>query len=191
VADELPGWTSVGGMLEPDERVAGYAARRQVVKGICRAKGCFRRVALEPATLCGLGLGLIAMRQVERLWKCQRFDGCGLDFHSEPAGRPLRLEHLVGRPHVRLRVRCRMGACRFFRVFRTEEMIAGLRKRRQGDERTEVAALGAMMTSACPTCGKVSWAAEVLWQRTDSVAWKQQGERVFGPVSSSGGIGPR
>jgi hypothetical protein len=118
------------------------------------------------------------MRQVQGLWRCQRLDGCGLDFHNEPPLHPLRLDQFVGRPNVRVRLRCRGDRCKFFRVWRVEEMIAGLVKRRQGDDRTEIEALGKKMTAACPL-KRVNWTAEVLWVSTDTMGWKALGERSF------------
>jgi len=174
-----PGWVSHSGVVEPAETVAAYAARGQAVKGTCRSGGCNRRVELEPKALCGAGLALLNMRQVQGLWRCQRLDGCGLDFHNEPPLHPLRLDQFVGRPNVRLRLRCSGNGCKFFRVWRVEEMIAGLVKRRQGDDRTEVGKLGAMMTTACPLCKRTNWTAEVLWVSTDTMGWKALGERSF------------
>ncbi len=59
--------------------------------------------------------------------------------------------------------------CTFHRLWLVEEMIAGLEKRGQGS-RTEVDELGAKMTTACPTCKRVSWAADILWVSTDTWA---------------------
>ena len=66
-----------------------------------------------------------------------------------------------------------------FRMWRVEEMIAGLEKRSRGGDRTEVEALGGMMSSACPICKKVNWTAEVLWIDTGTMGWKSMGERSF------------
>lgn len=174
-----PGWICSKGVVEPGERVADFAARAQPVKGVCRAWGCYRKVELEPQALCKVGLAALGMRQVQRLWMCQRLDGCGLEFHNEPAALPLRLEQFVGRPNVRLRLFCRGGGCKFFRVYTVEQMIAGLETRKQGGGRTEVAALGGLMTGGCPTCRKTNWAAEVLYVATDTMGWKQLGGRAF------------
>lgn len=178
-SDGLTGWVSTSGVIEPDERVAGYAARGQSVKGVCRTAGCTRRIELEPKELCGKGLSLLTMRQVQQMWRCQRIDGCGLDFHKEPPLYPLRLQPFVGMPNVRVRLRCRGTGCKFFRVWRVEEMIAALIKRGQGDGRTEVEALGAKMTSPCPACKKTNWTADVLWINTDTMGWKVRGEAAF------------
>ena len=174
-----PGWVSSNGVVEPGESVVAYAERGQVVKGACSARGCNRRVELDPKSLCGAGLGLLNMGQVKRLWRCQRLDGCGLDFHNEPPDNPLRLNQFVGKPNVRVRLRCRGNGCKFHRVWRVEEIIAGLTKRRQGDERTEVAALGQMMTTACSLCKRSNWIAEILWVSVETQGWKALGERAF------------
>ena len=174
-----PGWVSHSGVVEPAETVAAYAARGQAVKGACRSSGCNRRVELDPKALCGVGLGQLSMRKVQGLWRCQRLDGCGLEFRNEPPLHPLRLDQFVGRPNVRVRLRCRGDGCKFFRVWRVEEMIAGLTNRRQGDDRTEIEALGKKMTAACPLCKRVNWTAEVLWVSTETMGWKALGERSF------------
>jgi len=90
------------------------------------------------------------MRQVQALWLCHRIDGCRLDFHAEKPLVPLTLGQFVGRPNVRVRLKCRGDRCKFHRLWRVEEMIAGLEKRGQGSSGTEVDGLGAKMTTACP-----------------------------------------
>jgi hypothetical protein len=154
-----------------------------MVKGVCRSPGCFRKVDLDPVKLCKGGLGNLGMTQVERLWKCQRLDGCGIEFHNEPPLYPLRLEQFVGRPNVRVRLRCRGGGCKFFRVYTVEQMIEGLRKRGEGTGNTEVAALGAKMTTGCPACKRTNWVAEVLYVSMETMGWKALGERSFGDAS--------
>ena len=174
-----PGWVSENGVDQPSESVTAYAARFQTVKGVCRARGCTRRVELDPKSLCGDGLALLSMRQVEALWRCQRLDGCGLDFHKEKALKPLTLGQFIGRPNVRVRIRCRGNGCKFFRVWRIEEMIAGLEKRGQGSDRTDIDDLAAKMTTACPMCKRVNWTADLLWVNTETMGWKALGERSF------------
>ena len=93
-----PGWVARYGVVVAMEAVAGYAAHGQVVKGICRAKGCTRRVELDPKALCAVGLGLLTMKQVQTLWRCHRVDGCGLDFQKDRPSNPLILGQFVGKP---------------------------------------------------------------------------------------------
>jgi hypothetical protein len=159
--------------------VNAYAHRVQSVKGVCRARNCSRRVELDPKILCTEGLGLLSMRQVETFWLCHKIGGCRLEFHREKALNPLVLGQFVGRPNVRVRLRCRSERCKFHRVWRVEEMIAGLEKRGQGGARTEVDQLAAKMTSACPARKRVNWIAEILWINTDTMGWRVKGERSF------------
>lgn len=173
------GWWSFQGVLTPRQEVASYGVRGQMAKGVCRQKGCSRRVELEPRELCGKGLGLLLMKQVQELYRCSRVDGCGLQFHDEPFRPPLRLDQLVGRPNVRVRLRCDAGKCRFFRIWRVEEMIASLKERGKGGGSTDVEGLGKMMTTPCPLCKKVNWRADILWQNTDNEGWRRGGEIVF------------
>ena len=174
-----PGWTCADGIVAPGERVADFAARGQGVKGVCQSRGCFRKVELDPQALCKGGLAALGMQQLQRLWMCQRLDGCGLDFHNEPMALPLRLDLFVGKPNVRVRLRRRGGGCKFFRIYAVEQMIAGLERRKQGSGRTEVAALGGLMTGGCPACRKTNWGAEVLYVSTETVGWKAVGGRSF------------
>lgn len=58
-------------------------------------------------------------------------------------------------------------------------MIAGLTRRRQGDDRTEIETLGKKMMTACPLCKRTNWTADVLWVSTDTMGWKALGERSF------------
>jgi hypothetical protein len=163
------GWVSLGGVLEPGSRVAGYAARGQRVKGTCRAKGCNRRVDLDPKLLCGAGYAAVNMRRLRDLWRCHQLDGCELTFYDDVPDHPLRLGHLEGLSHVRLRIRCRADKCRYFRAWRAEEVAKALTDRGAGDERTEIAQLGSLMKAQCPLCGRTSWAVDVLWANTESV----------------------
>lgn len=173
------GWTVRSGVVSPGDRVADYAARQQEVQGVCRGRGCSRRLELEPKALSAVGLGLLSMTAIKKMWQCQRPDGCRIDYRDTITEAPLRLVQFVGRPNVRLRLRCRASPCKFFRLWRVEEMIAGLKKRGQGGESTQIDKLGGMMTSPCPLCKKADWTAEALWIDTTTMGWKANGERSF------------
>jgi hypothetical protein len=118
------------------------------------------------------------------MWLCQRPDGCRVEYCDTAPEAPLRLSHFVGRPNVRLRLRCQGHECRFCRVWRVEEMIAGLEKRKQGGANTEIDALGKMMSAPCPLCKQAGWTAEVLWVDTGSMGWKANGEQCFERLES-------
>ena len=174
----MPGWVSFCGVLERDQRVVGYRARRVSIKGLCNgSKGCRRTVHLEPTELCQAGLGELAMKQVQDLWKCSRVDGCRIDWHVVGEERLVRLSDLLGRPNVRIRIRCKSDNCPYVRTWKVEEFIAGLEKRQQGSDHTSTDQLTQKMTRACPRCKRVQWAVEVLWANTDTMNWKMQGER--------------
>jgi hypothetical protein len=179
----LSGWISLSGVLSPGQTVAAYAARGQRVKGACRATGCSRRVDIDPRTLAGEGYTKVHMTRLRDLWRCHRLDGCQLSFYDDRPDFPLRLGHLVGKPHVRLRARCRRDGCKYFRVWLVEQIITGLAARNVGDERTEVAAVGGLMKTPCPMCKRVNWAADVLWANTESVGWRVDPEGTFARVA--------
>lgn len=120
-----PGWRVSDGTLRPDITVAGHLARLEEVKGVCHTRDCRRRCEVDLKRLCDRGFGALPITEAQRFLKCLRFDGCALDFHSE--GRAsLPLSALVGRSHVRIRIRC--DACRFHRVTTPEALIAKLTK---------------------------------------------------------------
>ena len=183
-----PGWTSLDGTMQPAESIAAYAARVQTVKGACRDAICNRRVTLDPKVLCGHGLGRLRIAQVKRLFSCGRIDGCRLDWHNEPAENPLRLDQFIGRANVRIRVSCRGKGCTFFRVWKVEQMIAGLQRRKVGDGRTEVDKLPALMSAPCAVCKRTSWDVAVLWVSEQTMGWRQLGERTFDRVGHGGGV---
>jgi hypothetical protein len=178
------GWVSLGGVLEPGSRVADYAARCQRVKGTCRAHGCHRRIDLDPKALCATGYGAVNMRRIRDLWRCHQLDGCELTFYDDTPDNPLRLGHLEGLLHVRVRVRCRADKCRYLRAWRAEEMVKALTERGAGDERTEIVQLAGLMKSPCPLCARCNWTVDVLWANTDSVGWRQGGGKVFDRIGT-------
>ncbi len=173
------GWVSHDGVLRAGVRVQDFVARAQRIVGTCRHDGCSRRLVLQPQELQRQGLGQLNIGDVKRLHMCQRIGGCSLSFHHDPPERPLRLAHCLGKPFVRIRVACRGTGCRFHRVWKVEEMIAGLVKRGQGDHATEIYGLGARMTSPCPLCKRANWRVDVIWANTDQMGWKARGEEYL------------
>lgn len=173
------GWVALGGVIEPGESVAAYAARRQTVRATCRSDGCNRNITIDPVEQAKRGFGAVSMRRLRGLWTCHRLDGCTLGFFEDKPEIPLCLYAFVGRAHVRVRLRCQAAGCKFYRVWTVEEIVAGLEKRGVGGERTEVDGLGKLMTTACAVCKRVNWAADVLWVDTDTMGWKALGERCF------------
>ncbi len=186
--DPPAGWTASDNVLRPGSRVCDFAARGQTLIGVCSAQDCRRRTTLAPDALLRIGAPGLDMARVKRLWACQRLDGCSMSWHNEPPTNPLRLGHCRGKPYVRLKVRCRGNGCRYYRVYRAEEMIEGLRKRGVGDADAEIFTLGARMTSGCPLCKKANWTVDVLWLNTDTTGWKQIGERWFDEIAARSAV---
>ena len=175
-----PGYTSFCGAVEPRPDVAGYAARGQVCHGKCQQDGCTRRLRLDPDALVKLGLGPLPMRRIKEWHHCNRPTGCALSFWEDEPAIALQLQHFVGMPSTRIRLKCRGRDCKFHRVYLAEAVIKGLVARKAGDGRTTIKALGALMTSGCPLCRKTNWEADVLAPDTDTGGWRTAGpERYF------------
>ncbi len=177
--DPLKGWVSLSGILQPGGSVADYAIRLQRVLGSCHDEFCRRRVTIDCTELRRKGLGQVMMYQVKKLAVCNHIDGCTLQFHDEKPDNPLTLRHLLGRSNVRLRVACQGKDCKHFRIWRVEEMIAGLKEHDRGGDYTDVTALGGLLKAPCPTCKGERWRVEILMADRDSATWRTQGERYF------------
>jgi hypothetical protein len=63
-----------------------------------------------------------------------------------------------------------------------EQVIAGLETRKKGGGRTEVTALGALMSGPCPACRTSNWVAEVLYVDTETMGWRALGEKSFDSI---------
>lgn len=185
-----PGYIEFCGTIQPGETITDHALRGQALKAICRAEGCYRRLNLDPVHLRRCGLGALTARKVQALFHCHRIDrSCGLDWLLERPAFPLALAPFMGLQHVRLRLACGTDRCPSQKVFRVEEVVAGLKARGQGDEGTTVDLVGSMMTTACPTCGKAAWSASLICADRNSLGWHQRGERVFDNQHPSAGHG--
>lgn len=180
VAQGQAGYIEFCGSIQPGETIADHALRGQTLKAICRAEGCYRRLTLDPAHLRRCGLGALTARKVQALFHCHRLDrSCGLDWLLERPAFPLALAPFVGLQHVRVRLACRTDRCSSQKLFRVEEVVAGLKARSQGDEQTAVDLIGAMMTTPCPTCAKAAWTAGLICADRNSLGWRSRGEGVF------------
>jgi hypothetical protein len=172
--DPPPGWTAVTGLLEPDPTVAGYLARMQDVKGVCSKRDCRRRCEVDLERLARAGFGALPVATVESLLRCHSLAGCGLAFHSDNrAGLPLRA--LVGRSHVRLRIKC--AGCGFFRVALPEGLIAKLTAAKRMTDGFQVSEIAGSIKGPCRTCKKTAWRVDVIWPDVKSVGYRRQIER--------------
>lgn len=173
------GWNAIDGALRPGVRVADYAARDQPTFGSCTSYGCKRSVKLDPKDMCGEGMGRLSMAAVQNLHRCNRMTGCGLSFRDGDMADEPCLSQFEGRPFVRVRLKCEADRCKFYRVWRVEEMIAGLIKRGKGNGFTRIGQLARLMTEPCPVCKKVRWGSDILWANTTTAGWRAAGEKLF------------
>ena len=159
------GWRAVDGLLQPDPTIAGHLARGQEVKGVCHQRDCRRRCDLDLGRLEARGFGSLPVAAAQGLMRCHSLAGCALEFHVEPKS-TLRLGDLLGRSHVRVRIKC--GGCGFFRVAPPEAVIAKLTV---GDTRGGAVAIGEIagtIRGPCRRCGKSAWVVDVLWPDPNS-----------------------
>lgn len=178
--DEPPnGWIALDGLLHADPTVAGYLARGQEVKGVCHQGDCRRRCELDLVRLARRGFGALEVTSAQGFLMCRNLTGCGLDFpRDRRAGLPLRA--LVGRSHVRLRIRCEQ--CGFSRVSLPETVIARLSAtgaaRSAAPGALNVSDVAERIKGPCRQCQKTAWRVDVLWPNPRSDRWRRaQGAR--------------
>jgi hypothetical protein len=165
-----PGWTAASGLLEPDPSIAGHLARGEEVKGFCDQKDCRRRCHVDLERMVARGFGVLPVAQAKKFMQCGVITGCGLDFHVDrTAG--LRLSALLGRAHVRIRIKCQ--GCGFFRAAKVESIIAKLSTGtvRGGDLLTTD--IRSRISGPCKTCRKSSWRVDVLWPNVESAGYRR------------------
>jgi hypothetical protein len=165
------GWVAFDGLLQPDPTVSGYLARMQEVKGVCHQGDCRRRCDLDLKRLAARGFGALPVSTAQRFLKCQSLTGCGLDFHEDRrTGIPLRA--LVGRSHVRLRIKC--AGCGFFRVALPESIVAKLSVPNPMPDGLYVSEVAARIKGPCGQCKRTAWRVDVMWPSPNSEAFRRQ-----------------
>jgi hypothetical protein len=121
---EVPvGYTAVTGLLEPDTTVGRALARGEEIKGFCGQRGCARRCTIDLQRLVAKGFGAMQLSFIRDLWRCHSLTGCGFDLRGERSS-GIVLRELVGRSHVKIRVKC--AGCGFFRAYLVEQLLAQL-----------------------------------------------------------------
>lgn len=170
--EDIPpeGWTAFNGVLRPDRTVDGYVARLQEVRGHCYFRECKRSCRFELQRMQAAGWGRIDIGLIQKFYRCQRPDGCGLEYSEEPRTGSLPLRALLGRSHVSAKIACE--SCKFFRRVSIEGLIKKLRAEGVGDEATSFTEVAPLIKGACK-CGRKSWKVEILWPNTDTLGWRQ------------------
>jgi hypothetical protein len=167
-----PGWTVLDGVLAPQQSIGGFAARHQTVRAICRQKDCRRNCAIDFERWVEKGYERVSFRELQRMLRCNRPDGCALEFEGEVSPLTLQLNQISGQANVRIRFACTAGQCNHVRTATPEAVIARLLAEKRGDPSTPVCDLRGLLKGPCPTCGKSNWKVDVLWANTASNGWR-------------------
>lgn len=156
-----PGWRAFNGQLVPDSSVAGYAARRQGVRGVCHQKDCHRRISIDFDGLLRRGFGPFPMREWLALLRCHKPGGCALEIHEEREGSGLSLQHLTRFEGVEIRLRCLN--CSWEKHLAPAQAIAALKAAKTGDGGVLHVDLKSKLSKPCVRCAEMRWACEVMW----------------------------
>jgi len=165
-----PGWLALDGLLQADPSVAGYLARGQEVKGVCHQRDCRRRCEVDLGRLAARGFGSLPVSTVQTFLRCHSLAGCGLDFHEDRHSH-LPLRALVGRSHVKLRIKC--AGCGFFRVASPEAVIGKLSAETPMPDGLLISQIAALIKGPCGTCRKSAWRVDVLWPDQNTESWRR------------------
>ncbi|MDB5440397.1 MAG: hypothetical protein JWM33_2824 [Caulobacteraceae bacterium] len=154
------GWVVWCGQLTPDRSVAGYLARGQQVRGFCRHQQCRRTCWIDVDRLAAHHMGGLPMEEAKSLWRCHRIGGCQMDFEEDKAGLPT----LGGLQALPAKVRLRCIGCDRQWEGPPAGMIARLKKRGEGDEKTLVTEVQKALRKPCDQCGRRAWDFSVMWK---------------------------
>lgn len=175
--DTPPGWSALDNTLVPTKTLAGYMARGEELEGGCRAHGCYRKGWIDPHRRVEAMLANASLNTLEKMFQCNRPDGCYFHFFGPRADQSVKLLDLRAKSHVRIRMRC--DACKWFRLRKVEWMLEVLEVLKPGGSNCRVGEIGARIRGACPACKETKWAASVVWLRTDTANWHAKGEKLF------------
>lgn len=177
------GWHALSGILEHDTSVLGFLSRRDQVIGRCHNKGCRRTCHIDFDHLARTGHGRMPLATIERLLRCQRLEGCALDFQIK-RGPGLSLRLLQPFPHVSIRFRC---ACGHAHAASPTQILARLRA--AGGEAklcSTFEGLAAVSKAPCPKCQTVAWTIDVLWPNVNSIGYRMAQQKRDG--GNGGGV---
>lgn len=169
------GWVAPYGVLLVDSSIGGYLAGCREVSGRCSKQDCRRTCHLNLELLATQGLARIAVSTIARTFKCQRLDGCGLEF-TDRSDHGLPLADLARHPWSEIRFTCE--ACKHAHAARPEAVLAKLKAEARAAALPATAPntlekLLAATPKPCGKCGAVRWRIEVLWPDTTSFGFRQ------------------
>jgi hypothetical protein len=161
--DTPKGWVVFNKTLQPDITVAGYALRREQVIGFCQEHQCKRTCSLDLERLVQIGLGRLALKDLQSTFRCARIGGCYLNWMVKRPEPGLTLLGLSSYPMAAIRFRCEdCGDAKIVRPLRAAELLAAAGK---ADRFTPIQDLP-QPAKSCAKCGKSRWAVEVAWGAT-------------------------
>jgi hypothetical protein len=158
MADRLAGWVEHEGRLIPDPTVAGALRRHCIFRGSCYVRDeCKRTVTLGLEYLISHGYAKAQVEDVQAMYRCRRVPYCLMEWLPRYAdGFPV--QSFVG-GGTKFEVRCQN--CSTFGSYTADEIIAALRRSKQGDGNTGIYVLDKRMKRPCKLCGASSWYVDV------------------------------
>ena len=140
--------------------------------GRCYRRDCRRSCHLDYQQLIRDGLGAIPVHRLAQTYKCNRIEGCMLEFQERP-DRVVILSELTGRDYVGAEIRC--GICRATYITSVEGLILRLTQANQGGAETPIKNVGKLIRGPCGKCKVARWDVQFLWYDPASKVplWKQ------------------
>jgi len=155
-----PGWSVSTGYLAEVRTVRGYYLRRCEVTGRCQRQDCRRSCYFDYVRLMKDGLADVDAGRIKTTFKCNRLDGCSLQFYEEP-GLAISLDDLARHDNIAPKIRC--TGCGHSVVTTTAALIRQLTDAGQGGGSDSSRNVGARIRGPCPKCKQATWEVTFLW----------------------------
>lgn len=168
------GWTVGPGYIAEVPTVLGYFQRRCNIVGRCQTQECRRTSRFEYDRLLKQGLADVSAAQVMRTLRCNKLDGCSIEFREEP-GLAITLGQLAGMANVGALVRC-MG-CGDKRMTTVSAFLRQLSAHGKADATTSIKDIGKLITGPCPKCRQTNWDVMFPWHdpaKSPLPLWRQE-----------------
>jgi hypothetical protein len=154
------GWTIDAGYIAEVSTVLGYYQRRCNVVGRCQTQECRRTYRFEYDRLLKQGLADVSAAQIMRALRCNKLDGCAMEFREEPS-LTITLGQLAGMANVGALVRC-MG-CGGKRMTTPAALLRQLVEHGKADAATSIKNIGKLITGPCAKCNASRWDVMFPW----------------------------
>lgn len=155
------GWTVDRGYIAEVRSVLGYYHRGCEVTGRCQRQDCRRTCNLDYERLLKNGLADVDADRVKTTMRCNRLDGCGLEFRERPT-RSITLNQLAHMSNVAPQVRCR-HCNKHIVITTTAALLRQLAAAGHGDGATSIGEVSERIHGRCPKCQTTAWEVRFLW----------------------------